>query len=175
MNTQIIRPPSPIKAGIMMIWPTDTAPSGWLLCFGQAISRAGYSGLFAAIGTTFGVGDGTTTFNLPDYRGRVPLGKDNMGGVSANRVTNAQADTIGGAAGDEELAAHVHTGPSHTHSFPLQTPTSEIGGATPTRALDSGSPTGSNTGSSGTGNTGSTGAGANNMSPYLTLNYIIKI
>ena len=273
MNTQIIRPPTPIKSGIMMIWPTDTAPSGWLLCFGQAISRAGNSGLFAAIGTVFGVGDGSTTFNLPDYRGRVPLGKDNMGGASANRVTSAQADAIGGAEGAENnslteaqmpahvhtgpdhlhtgpdhlhtITNHVHTGPSHTHAGPSHvhtgpahthgiTANDEIGLATDifVRSVSGGESTdhtqsdgtgntgaggtgdtgsagagntGSNgtgnTGSSGTGNTGSAGAGNtgsngtgntgssgtgntgskgsggahNNMSPYLTLNYIIKI
>jgi len=160
MNTQIIRPPTPIKSGMMLPWPTNTPPRGWLLCFGQAISRAGYAGLFTAIGTTFGVGNGSTTFNLPDYRGRVPLGKDNMGGASANRVTNAQADTIGGAAGDEALASHVHNTPYQV---------AYSGSDTKNLGTIAGSGTVYNI------NTDSAGSGVNNMIPYLTLNYIIKI
>ena len=196
MNTQIIRPPTPIKPGMMMQWPTNTAPPGWLLCYGQAISRSGYSGLFDAIGTTFGVGDGSTTFNLPDYRGRMPLGKDNMGGASANRVTNAQADSIGGNSGDEkhtliagEMPAHTHTGPSHTHTGPSHTHDSPVetsdGSTGNTGNIGNGNNVPMKTGGSGTGNTGSGGTGAtgsagsgnthNNMSPYLTVNYIIKM
>lgn len=64
----------------------SAAPNGWLLCFGQAVSRTTYEGLFQSIGTTFGVGDGTTTFNLPDLRGRVVAGADNMGGTAAGRL-----------------------------------------------------------------------------------------
>lgn len=87
-----------------------SAPAGWLLCYGQAVSRATYADLFTAIGTTYGVGDGSTTFNIPDMRGRTPLGKDNMGGVSADIVTDANADTLGGAVGSEtKNIAHTHT------------------------------------------------------------------
>ena len=56
------------------LWFTGTAPTGWLLCNGDAVSRSTYADLFAVIGTTFGVGDGSTTFNVPDFRGRVPAG-----------------------------------------------------------------------------------------------------
>lgn len=66
-------------SGVVLPFAGSTAPSGWLLCFGQAVSRTTYASLFAAIGTAFGVGDGSTTFNLPDMRGRVPGGKDDMG------------------------------------------------------------------------------------------------
>ena len=79
-----------VPIGSMMIWTTDTAPGGWLLCYGQAISRTFYVGLFNVIGETYGAGDSSSTFNLPDLRGRFPLGKDNMGGTSANRVTDAE-------------------------------------------------------------------------------------
>lgn len=150
--------------GHMVMWPTNTAPSLWLLCYGQAVSRTGYSALFAVIGTTFGSGDGTTTFNLPDLRGRFPLGQDDMGGSSANRVTSAQADTIGGSSGAEthtltiaELASHSHTvltSGSGTTTGPVST---DISGDLPNSSL---SPAG--------------GGGAhNNMPPYLTLNFII--
>lgn len=95
------------------------APAGYLFCYGQAISRSTYADLFAAISTSFGVGDGSTTFNLPDARGRVIAGKDDMGGSSANRLTNQSGglngDTLGATGGVEthtlttpELAAHTH-------------------------------------------------------------------
>lgn len=116
-----------LPVGAIMDYGGAAAPSGWLLCFGQAVSRATYVALFTAIGTAYGVGDGTTTFNVPDFRGRVSAGQDDMGGVSANRLTTAgglDGDVLGGAGGAEtialalaNLAAHTHTGPSHTHTF----------------------------------------------------------
>lgn len=167
MNTQIIRPPTPIKTGIMMLWPTNTAPPGWLLCFGQAVSRTGYAGLFAAIGTTFGVGDGSTTFNLPDYRGRLPLGKDNMGGSSANRVTSAQADSIGGASGAENHTLTAAQTPAHTHTLVKSTGVTD--GDTGIKFESAYVCENFNTSSVGSGDA------HNNMPPYLTVNYIIKI
>jgi microcystin-dependent protein len=61
------------------LWFTGTAPTGWLLCNGDAVSRTTYADLFAVIGTTFGTGDGSTTFNVPDFRGRVPAGDGGTG------------------------------------------------------------------------------------------------
>lgn len=85
----------------------STAPTGWLLCYGQAISRDTYKDLFAVLGTTYGVGDGTTTFNIPDCRGRISAGKDNMGGTSANRLTGlsggVDGDILGTTGGAETV------------------------------------------------------------------------
>lgn len=95
-----------------------TAPGGWLLCFGQAVSRATYPTLFAQIGTTYGAGDGSTTFNLPDYRGRVAAGKDNMGGTPANRLTAAGGvvgTTLGAVGGGQTHALSEAQMPSHWH------------------------------------------------------------
>jgi len=150
--------------GMIMIWTTDSAPAGWLLCYGQAVSRVTYATLFALIGTTFGVGDTTTTFNLPDMRGRVPLGQDDMGGASANRVTNAQADTIGGSEGEESHQLSVAELATHSHLYVTQDGNVTSSG---------GSYSGQNATSHTTGNAGSNTA-HNNMQPYLTLNYIIK-
>ena len=77
----------PLSAG-MDYW-LPIAPNSFLFPTGQAISRTTYSALFAAMGTTYGTGDGSTTFNLPDKRGRVSVVKDDMGGFSAFRITNA--------------------------------------------------------------------------------------
>ena len=104
---------SPFKAGFITAGAMGTAPQGWLECGGQAVSRAIYTELFSAIGTTYGAGDGSTTFNLPDLRGRVIAGKDDLGGTLASRITNAIAGfigtTLGAAGGNQALHAHTHT------------------------------------------------------------------
>jgi microcystin-dependent protein len=91
-----------IPVGITWDYPGGNAPTGWFFCYGQAVSRTTYSELFAIIGVSYGSGDGSTTFNLPDLRGRVVAGRDDMGGTPANRVTTAVSGINGialGAAG----------------------------------------------------------------------------
>ena len=84
-----------------------TVPAGHLLCFGQTISRTAYAGLFAVLGTTYGAGDGSTTFNLPDMRGRIAAGADNMGGSAAGRLTSGtmspDGQTLGATGGLQSL------------------------------------------------------------------------
>jgi len=100
-----------------------SAPALWLLCYGQAISRTTYSSLFVAIGTAFGVGDGSTTFNVPDCRGRVTAGKDDMGGVAAGRLTAAGSGitgtTLGAVGGVESQILFTPNLPSHSHTNTL--------------------------------------------------------
>jgi len=85
-------------------WPSATPPAGWLLCRGDAISRITYKSLFEVIGTTYGAGDGSTTFNLPDMQQKFPLGKAAAG-------TGATLGASGGA------IDHTHSGGSHTHTI----------------------------------------------------------
>lgn len=85
-------------AGVLLPFAGTTAPDGWLMCFGQAVSRTTYASLFSAIGTSFGSGDGSTTFNLPDMRGRLPAGKDDMGGSAAGRLSVSLTGTRASAA-----------------------------------------------------------------------------
>ena len=100
--------------GEMFAWGGDhtdaeALPANTIVCNGAAVSRSVYSELFAVVGTSFGVGDGSTTFNVPDFRGRFILGCDNMGGTSANRATDVEADSVGGSEGDEDGAGkHSH-------------------------------------------------------------------
>jgi microcystin-dependent protein len=105
--------------GMMVDYAGTSAPSLWLLCYGQAISRSTYSDLFGIVGTTYGSGDGSTTFNLPDCRGRVAAGQDDMGGVSANRLTGltngVNGDTLGASGGLESFTLATANLPSHTH------------------------------------------------------------
>jgi microcystin-dependent protein len=90
-----------VPVGSVTMYAANTAPTGWLECSGAAVSRTTYAGLFAAIGTVFGSGDGSTTFNLPQMQGEFARGWDNGRGVDPARAFgSAQAD---------ELEAHVHS------------------------------------------------------------------
>ena len=104
--------------GAMMLYGGTVAPTGWLLCDGSAISRTTQAGIFSVIGTAYGAGDGSTTFNLPDFRGRVPVAVG----------THADVGSLGandGAAVADRRPKHAHshtlgTGtdtPDHTHAF----------------------------------------------------------
>lgn len=168
-----------IPSGVMMAYGGTSAPTDWLLCYGQAISRTTYANLFSALGTAYGVGNGSTTFNVPDLRGRVPLGKDDMGGASADRVTASEADNLGESEGAEdhvlteaELASHKHELKystisanaqfSATSFFALHTGATDYmrdatNASTDNQMVDAGSD-----------------SAHNNMQPYQTTNWIIK-
>lgn len=104
-----------IDPGICVEYYGTTAPGGWLFPYGQAVSRSGYAALFTALGTTHGGGDGSTTFNLPDRRDRMAIGRGNMGGTPAGLitepVTGLNTSTLG-ATGGSQAASSV---PSHAH------------------------------------------------------------
>ena len=110
--------PNPIDAGTIVSWAKDSTPTGWLQCDGSAVSRSTYATLFTAIGTTYGTGDGSSTFNLPDLRGRVVAGKDNMGGSAASRITSAvtvDGATLGTTGGSQSHTLTEAQLPSHFH------------------------------------------------------------
>lgn len=147
------------SAAVSVLMPTSTilpyagspAPTGYLLCDGAAISRTTYSDLFGLVGTTYGVGDGSTTFNIPDLRGRVIAGLDNMGGSAAGRLTGLTnlGDNTGSATG------------SHNHTATTTTVTvREPGGGDGTRTPLNSVSVDSNT--------------IDIVQPTMTLNYIIK-
>lgn len=109
-----------VPTGTVMAFAGSTAPAGWVLCNGAAISRTGANAaLFSLINTTYGSGNGSTTFNLPDLRGRVIFGKDDMGGSAANRLTSANGGiagtTLGASGGAETRTLSVSQIPSHQH------------------------------------------------------------
>lgn len=105
--------PDAVPPGAILPFAMNTAPTGWLAANGAAVSRTTYSGLFSAIGTTYGIGDGSTTFNLPDLRGYFVRGAGtNSDGKSSDAFGAKQADAV---------IAHTHSGttgndsPDHTH------------------------------------------------------------
>jgi microcystin-dependent protein len=111
--------------GSVLPFAGSTAPTNFLLCFGQAVNRTTYADLFTVCGTTYGAGDGTTTFNLPDLRGRAIGGLDNMGGTAAGRLTSTvltASNTLGATGGAQtvtltsaEMPSHTHTQDAHSH------------------------------------------------------------
>jgi microcystin-dependent protein len=110
----------PIPAGVMLPYGGTSAPSGWLLCAGQQVNRVTYAALFTAIGVAFGVGDGSTTFNVPDLRGRVAAGLDNMGGSAAGRLTSQTVAPNGNTLGANGGVQEKQFAYSGTTGFDLQ-------------------------------------------------------
>lgn len=109
-----------IPAGVVVDYAGSSAPAGWVMCNGQAISRTAYPSLYAAIGTTYGVGDGSTTFNVPDARGRQTIGAGTGSGLTARTL----AATGGGETHvltTAQMPQHSHgvTDPGHTHTVQI--------------------------------------------------------
>lgn len=130
-----------VPIGTIVDYAGSTAPAGWFFCAGQPLSRTTYATLFGIIGTTYGPGDSATTFNLPDFRGRVLAGKDDMGGTNANRlgslwgslarVLGANFGTAGHTLIEPEMPRHQHSGGttadgSHDHGVGI--PAGNAGG-----------------------------------------------
>lgn len=115
--------PLDLPSGSLQMFAGTTAPSGWIMCDGSAISRTTYAALFAVVGTTYGVGDGSTTFNLPDLRGEFVRGLDDMGtGAGARGVDSGRG--LGTAQSDDTSpngmtysGTTTTTGSTHSHSI----------------------------------------------------------
>lgn len=101
--------------GAIVAWPTGTAPTGWLHCNGAAVSRTTYSALFAVISDDYGPGDGSTTFNLPDFRGEFLRGWDNGEGNDPDAAS--RTDRGDGTTGDNVGTKQDHEFESHDHDF----------------------------------------------------------
>jgi prepilin-type N-terminal cleavage/methylation domain-containing protein len=106
-----------VPAGTIIPWPSEAIPPGWFVCDGRAVSRAQQAGLFAVIGTMYGAGDGATTFNVPDLRGRTVMGLDDMGSGAANVISDARARILGSMLGEERHQLTVAEMPSHSHAY----------------------------------------------------------
>ena len=168
-----------VNTGLIVPWGNNSTPSGFLDCDGTAVSRSTYANLFAVIGTTYGVGDGSTTFNLPDLIDKVVVGKSptkalaSSGGANAVTTTGNFAGSLGNTTIDATtLAAHVHP-------MRLMSGGTGTGGASEQR----GSTSGGTTSSGGTGGGGAhshtvsgslTGNSDSVLQPYATIKYIIK-
>lgn len=145
-----------VPTGSIIEFAGSTPPTGWLLCDGSEVSRTTYSDLFTAIGTTYGSGDGSTTFNLPNLQGKVPVGQDNESEFAA----------LGQTGGEKTHTLTIAEMPSHRHGMTM--------GVVGTPELSTG--TYNAVFIKGDYSTASTGGDQphNNLQPYIVLNYIIK-
>ena len=117
LDAFLILSPEIERPGALRVQADAIEDPGWLLADGRAVSRAAYAVLFAHIGTTYGAGDGSSTFNLPDLRGRTVVAADTQGGTAANRLTGAGGvpGYLGGSGGTEAAALTGGQMPSHSH------------------------------------------------------------
>ena len=163
-------PPVVFSSGMIMPFAGAAAPANWLTCHGQAVSRTTYAALFAALGVVYGAGDGSTTFNLPDLRGRTVAGKDDMGATSANRLTNQtgglDGDVLGATGGAETHALALTEMPD---SFYYNSNLSQVTLDNYAAANDT-----ARVSDVITHTTQGGGGSHNNIQPTIILNYIIK-
>jgi microcystin-dependent protein len=147
-----------VPTGAVFQWLTSSPPTGYLICDGSAVSRTTYADLFVVIGTDFGTGNGSTTFNLPSLKGRVPVGLD---------AAQSEFDTLGETGGAKTHTLTTDEIPAHVHTVAFN---DDPGGAN--NAVGDGS----TSQPLGTVNSSSVGGGGahNNLQPYFVTHYIIK-
>jgi microcystin-dependent protein len=154
-----------LPPGVMLPYgASGTPPAGYLICDGSAVSRANYAGLFAVIGTTYGAGDGSTTFNLPNLMGRFPVGLN---------TADANFNTMGLKGGESSHTLQVAEMPSHRHPVNFKSGANiNLDGGGVQYNLNWGT-TGMNGNEIYGDYVGGSGA-HNNLQPYITMLYIMK-
>ncbi len=171
-----------IPTATIVPWSSSSVPTGFLECNGAAVSRSTYSALFAIVSTTYGAGDGASTFNVPDLQDNVAMGKSGTKALASTGGANTTPVTAAGNVGGSTANATLSTPQLASHSHP--------GGANPKNfnLSGTGNPVGAGALAGGTGSTGGGGGHSHNMSatfsgtavnpsiiqPYLTIIYIIK-
>ena len=171
--------------GTILPWSAASLPTGFLECAGAAVSRSTYSALFAIVGTTYGAGDGSSTFNLPNLADNVPVGKSpgkalgSTGGANTVNIGFTPAGNVGGSTANAtlstaQLASHTHSGGRSTGPAPSGgSSTNQPGGkAGTTGGAGSGSGHSHNMSATFSGTAGSGNGSV--LQPYIALIYIIK-
>ena len=182
LSTVPVNPP-----GVMMPYAGTTAPSFWLLCYGQEVLQADYPELFDVIGFTYKQSGllsdlGVAKFALPDMRGRTVMGLDDMGGTGAGRITGLQGSELGNSGGQETVTIQNINLPDHEHDLVVEGTQfyaildAQKGANSPASSIIFDAPTGQNAGQAVTtsgGVSGTTGQAMETLSPFMSLNYII--
>lgn len=160
-----------VPAGTIVMTARATAPAGWSFCDGTEVNRTAEATLFAAIGTQYGTGNGSTTFNKPNFKGRVPVGLD---------ASQTEFNALGKADGEKthtltvaEMPSHSHTQDPHAHTQALGGPLITVAAATGTGVAGTLNNSATTSVAAQNNNTGGGGA-HNNLQPYIAVNYIIK-
>lgn len=149
-------------AGSIILYSGTAVPTGWLICDGSAVSRTTYSSLFTAIGTTYGAGNGSTIFNLPNLKGKVPIGQDN---------NDTAFDTLGETGGNK---IHRHFNGVYAYNNKLTISNNNSQDNHPTGNMYSVNGT-TGFSAAGSGNTFAYSTeSSSNLQPYIVLNYIIS-
>jgi len=168
-----------IPTATIVPWSDSSIPTGFLECNGQAVSRTTYSALFAIISTTYGTGDGATTFNVPDLQNNVPVGKSNNKALASTGGADTVTSTGNLSGGTANATLSINQAGSHNHNIPI---TSITGGG---NTIASGMNGGANSNDA-SGSKGGSGGHSHNLSanfvgdatsvlqPYLTILYLIK-
>jgi microcystin-dependent protein len=168
-----------IPTATIVPWSSASVPSGFLECNGQTVSRSTYAALFAIVGTTYGAGDGSTTFAVPDLQDNVAVGKSNNKALASTGGANTVTSTGNVAGSTANATLSTPQLASHSHPFNVRTPAGD-NNSVAQRGYNGPS------GTAGTNNAGSGGGHSHNMSanfagdatsvlqPYLTIIYIIK-
>jgi len=167
-----------IPTATIVPWSDSSVPTGFLECNGAAVSRSTYADLFAIVGTTYGAGDGSTTFNIPDLQDNVAVGKSGTKNLASTGGANTVSSTgnVGGSTANAtlstaQLASHSHSGggnqPGHAGPGPYPEGRAYFSGANTGNA-------GSGSGHSHNMSANFTGDATSVLQPYLTIIYIIK-
>lgn len=160
-----------VPTGTLAAFAGSAAPAGYLMADGSAVSRATYAQLFAVVGTSFGAGDGSSTFNLPNLKGRAAVGRD---------VAQVEFDALGETGGAKthtlttpEMPNHTHAQNAHEHLFGTETGAA-ISGSGKQYLINVGGGTSANAGATATNQHTGGGQAHNNLQPYLVTNFIVK-
>lgn len=151
-----------LPVGAIIPFGSDTIPENWLLCNGQAVSRTDYQQLFNTIGTTFGQGDGFTTFNLPNLQGKVVVGKND---------NDTDFDTLGETGGEKKHTLTIAEMPNHNHNMPID---SFVNTDSQQNTIKGGHVANSAQGTNYLTRSAGGGQAHNILQPYQVQNYIIK-
>jgi len=167
-----------IPTGCIIPWSDTSVPTGFLECNGAAVSRSTYAALFAIVATTYGAGNGSTTFNLPDLKDNVPLGRSNSAALASSGGANTVTATgnVGGSTANATLATAQLASHSHTYNCGEQSPNVTSMGARILNTAQSASTANSGSGQGHDHNMSATFAGdaTSVVQPYLTILYVIK-
>ena len=170
-----------VPSGTIVPWSDSVIPTGFLECTGQAVSRSTYATLFGIIGTTYGAGNGSTTFDVPDLQDNVAVSKSPNKNLASTGGANTVSSTgnVGGSTANATLSSPQLASHSHGINRPVQFPGTQVGGVIAANANSPSTNAFINSAGSGDGHSHNmsatfSGDATSVVQPYLTVVYVIK-